>query len=67
MKLYEIPQNSKIWAKCSDGSEWLTFHRIDGSASSCTTERGNRVYLKAYVELTIRPDESWDLTQEVNA
>ena len=40
MKLYQIPQNSKIYLK--DGS-YCIFEKIDGLYSFCTTEKFNEV------------------------
>ena len=50
-KLYEIPRDSKILCKCSDGSKSIIFHRLDGMYSFCTTEKGNVVHLDASTNL----------------
>ncbi len=47
MMLYEIPNESKIYEGASDGSVFFIFHRIDGSYSTCTTEKGALVHLGA--------------------
>ena len=51
MKLYEIPRDSKIKCECSDGSKYITFHRIDGMYSFCSTEKGGICHLFAGTEL----------------
>lgn len=51
MKLYEIPDKSKIIAECSDGSTYFIFNHIDGMYSHCTTEKGATVHLDASQEL----------------
>ncbi len=56
MKLYEIPNGSKIHESCSDGSTFFTFHRIDGSYSTCTTEKGALVHLRASCPLVAHED-----------
>lgn len=56
MKLYEITGPAKIYESCSDGSTYFTFHRIDGSYSSCTSEKGNGCHLWASEELVPHED-----------
>ena len=51
MKLYKIPKQSKIYTKCSDGSNHLMFHHIDGGYSYCVTEKGAVCHLSATQEL----------------
>jgi hypothetical protein len=51
-KLYEIPRESRVeGARSTDGSTALTFHRLDGMYSYCTTEKGNIVHLRASSDL----------------
>jgi len=45
MKLYDIPEGSKIKAECSDGSEYLIFHHLDGMYSYCKSEKGGVIHL----------------------
>lgn len=56
MKLYEIPNNSKIYESCSDGSEHLTYIRPDGMYSYCKTEKGNTCHLGVTTELEKHKD-----------
>lgn len=49
--LYQIPRNSKIYTKLSDGSSFLTFNRLDGMYSYCTTEKGGVFQLGVMTEL----------------
>lgn len=54
MKLYEIPEGSKIKAETeSDGrkGEWIKFFHIDGMYSYCETEHGVPVHIFAGTEL----------------
>jgi len=51
MKLYEIPQNSMINCKSSDGSSYVWFRHCDGYYSFCKTEFGNVCHLCATQEL----------------
>ena len=51
MKLYEIPNESKIKAEVSDGSKFITFHHIDGMYSYCTTEKGGTIHLSVSTPL----------------
>jgi hypothetical protein len=51
MKLYEIPERSKIFIESSDGSSYLFFAHIDGAYSYCITEKGGVAHLAAWTEL----------------
>lgn len=51
MKLYEIPNKSKIYCEASDGSKHIIFDHIDGMYSHCTTENGGSAHLGASQEL----------------
>ena len=56
--LYQAERGIRVNVPCTDGSKWLTFHRVDGSYSTCATERGNLVYLYAMTQLE-RDGENW--------
>lgn len=56
MKLYDIPNESKVYEECSDKSTFFTFHHIDGMYSLCTTENGATVHLKAFTEMEKHKD-----------
>ena len=56
MKLYEIPEKSKIYCEGSDGSEYIIFDHIDGMYSYCTTEKGAVAHLGASTELEEHKD-----------
>jgi len=45
MKLYDIPEKSKIYESCSDGSSYFTYDHPDGMYSFCITEKGGIVHL----------------------
>ena len=47
MKLYEIPKGSRIKEPCSDNSDYIIFHHLDGMYSYCTTEKGGVIHLSA--------------------
>lgn len=51
MKLYDIPEDSKIILSedqtCSDGSKYIIFRHIDGMYSYCETEKGGVIHLSA--------------------
>lgn len=51
-KLYQIPRGSTILCETTDGSKRITFHKIDGAYSYCTTEKGNVVHIAAWQPLT---------------
>ena len=53
MKLYDIPERSKIVCKVSDGSKYIIFDHIDGAYSYCETEKGGIVHLNACAELEL--------------
>ncbi len=56
--LYQAERGIRINVPCTDGSKWLTFHRVDGSRSTCTTEGGHLVHLHVMTELE-RDGENW--------
>jgi len=56
MKLYEIPEGSKIMAECSDGSKYIIFNHLDGMYSHCTTENGATAHLAGGQELKKKKD-----------
>lgn len=64
MKLYEIPNGSKIYCKGEDGSSYLTFNHIDGMYSHCTTEKGSTAHLGASTELT-KTEGGYKLTKQL--
>ena len=45
MKLYQIPKEFIIYAKCSDDSSYLIFKHLDGAYSYCLSEKGNVIHL----------------------
>jgi hypothetical protein len=47
MKLYNLPNNSKIYCEASDGSSYVLFHHVDGMYSYCTTEKGGVAHLSS--------------------
>jgi hypothetical protein len=51
MKLYDIPEKSKIYTEASDGSTYVIFDHIDGMYSYCVTEKGAVVHLSASTPL----------------
>jgi hypothetical protein len=64
MKLYDVPDGSRIRLKCDTTEhpiehrdfapeEELLFHHIDGMYSYCTDKNGKPVHLKAYAEVEI--------------
>ena len=52
MKLYDIPEQSKIYEECSDDSTYLIFHHIDGMYSYCKSEKGGVMHIGASQELS---------------
>ena len=52
VRLYDIPENSKIICNVSDGSTWVSFRHLDGMYSYCVSEKGNIYHLYAMSELT---------------
>ena len=53
MKLYEIPQRSRINCDCTDGSTYIIFDHLDGMYSFCISEKGAIVHLAAAAELNL--------------
>ena len=51
MKLYQLKKGAIIKEKTDDGSKYITFHKIDGMYSYCTTDKGNVIHLRANTEL----------------
>ena len=51
MKLYDIPEHSKIYEECSDDSTFLIFHHLDGMYSYCKTEKGGVMHLRGDTQL----------------
>ncbi len=49
-KLHDLPKGSKLYMHCLDGSEYVTFNRIDGSFSHCTSENGNTVHVVTWAQ-----------------
>lgn len=49
--LHQIPRNSKIYGKLSDGSMYLIVIKIDGMYSYCVTEKGSRAHLSVTTPL----------------
>lgn len=66
MKLYDVPNNSRI--RVIDGTvsrppgdaaplgETLTFHHIDGMYSYCKTDDGETVHLAAWTDVEVVKD-----------
>lgn len=65
MKLYDIPRDSRVYAEVSDGSRYVTFHRVDGSYSLCTSEKGALCHLYASSDLRQRDDGHYELRLDV--
>lgn len=65
MKLYELPANSgiKIFEKCTDGSEYVEFHHLDGAYSYCVTEHGGVVHLLAGTPL-VKTEQGYEIVKE---
>lgn len=54
MKLYDVPRNTRIVVKDSDGNPYpLAFHHLDGMYSYCKDDAGNVVHLAAWTEVEI--------------
>jgi hypothetical protein len=53
IRLYEIPEESKIFGECSDGSTFLTFKHLDGLYSYCITEKGGVINLSGGTPLKV--------------
>lgn len=65
MRLYSIPEKSKIYAEVSDGSTYFIFDHLDGMYSYCVTEKGNIVHLYRGTQLEkfkdgykLKPDDN---------
>lgn len=56
MKLYDIPEKSKIYEECSDKSKFFIFHHIDGMYSYCLTEKGGVINVGATTDLEEHKD-----------
>lgn len=66
-KLYELPRDKNIKidkVECSDGSNYITFHHIDGMYSYCTTEKGGVVHLACWTELLKIDDHTYELAPQ---
>ena len=55
-RLHEIPLNSKIKCECSDGSDYIIYHKPDGLYSFCTSEKGNIMHLHIGTKLVKEND-----------
>lgn len=54
MKLYEVPRNTKIKLKDSDGNyHYYLFHHVDGMYSYCTDAEERVVHFAAWAEVEI--------------
>ncbi len=68
MKLYEIPQGSRIKAEATNNKgekvgDFIVFHHIDGAYSYCTVEGTDKVcHLSASQELTKSDDGYYEIT-----
>jgi hypothetical protein len=51
MKLYDIPEKSKIYCEVSDGSKYIIFDHPDGMYSYCVTEKGEIIHLSMVTPL----------------
>ena len=51
MKLYEIPEKSKIYEEVSDGSSYFIYDHPDGMYSYCVSEKGGICHLGLSQEL----------------
>jgi len=60
-KLYEIPRESKIEVEMDGYPSTITFHRLDGMYSICTTEQNIVVHLYACSELEKLGDNHYKL------
>lgn len=45
MKLYQIPNESKIYEEVSDGSSYFIYKHPDGMYSYCISEKGSICHL----------------------
>lgn len=51
MELQKIPQGSKIYVECFDGSKYIEFGHCDGMYSYCKTEKGGIINLSRFTPL----------------
>jgi hypothetical protein len=51
LKLYDIPEKSKIYEKVLDGSSYFIFDHLDGMYSYCISEKGAVIHLSASAPL----------------
>jgi hypothetical protein len=56
MKLYEIPNKSKIYEEVSDGSSYFIYDHPDGMYSYCVSEKGGVCHLGLSQELEVFED-----------
>lgn len=57
MKLYDVPNNTKVRLNDDEGNYLdLLFHHLDGMYSYCTDDNGNVVHLAAWTEVEIVND-----------
>lgn len=56
MKLYEVPNNTRIVVPVEGVDYELMFHHIDGMYSYCTDAAGNVVHLAAWTEVNIKEE-----------
>jgi hypothetical protein len=64
MKLYEIPEGSRIKAEtANDTSDFIVFHHVDGMYSYCTVEGKPKevCHLSASQELTLSEEGYYEL------
>jgi len=56
MKLYEVPNDTKIVVPIKGVDYELMFYHIDGMYSYCTDIEGNVVHLSAWTEVNIKEE-----------
>lgn len=69
MKLYDIPEGSRIKAETSNETgkigDYIIFHHLDGAYSYCTVEGTNKVcHLSVNQELTLSEDGYYELVNK---